>query len=572
MEPGKKPCISVLCIGNPAITTLLGWRLQQSTSAACQETILFFNVPDAPISPLTIHSKPFGVRKYRPTYRANKIIDLANEGKVFDYILVSIKPCPYTFDLPSVIEPVVSKGHTCIVYNTTGSIGIEETFLKHFPENPVYPFSFHSGIVQRDANEFHHGESTPLYLSKFGRSAHYDKLDLLTNILTNGGIMCEIVDSLILFQLDDLAFPISLFPLTVLTQTPNAAKLLQQQEIFDLHRGVLLELDSIANAFHGSIDIKRISKQREFLAHASANPMYKEYIQHKPMEYVSSLRYLVQLAADHDVKTPYMHTISILLSHIQLPASLANHRVPCDLPARPTTVPLKNKGANSLRHPQPFTMSIDRLNSMPTPRSSMATFTEAQKSHVGEVTQSPASTLKARAMSSDNMDMLSLTNRRSRRSLHSSSLVQIQQSLKKSFDGLGNSYDHRFSRKVVPNQSPGNSKARIMAEGKEALSKTPSSSGSPKASYSNDAEPWTPSVTYGASMSRPNSNSTNSQNEDAEAESDYFTIMNHPEANHPRGEANPRKSSLQSETSMMTMVPSAVRRFPLTRKSTHIKS
>ncbi|EPX72739.1 oxidoreductase [Schizosaccharomyces octosporus yFS286] len=568
MESGKKPCISILCIGNPAITTLLGWRLQQSTSATCQETILFFNIPDAPISPLTIHSKPFGVRKYRPTFSANKIIDLANEGKVFDYILVSIKPCPHSFNLPSVIEPVVTKGHTCIVYNTTGSIGIEETFFNHFPENPVYPFSFHSGIVQRDVNEFHHGENTPLYLGKYGNSRDNDKLELLSSILSSGGVMCEIVDSLILFQLDDLAFPISLFPLTVLMQNPNAAKLLQQQEVLSLHKWILLELDSIANVFDGSIDIKRVSKQREsFLGYASANPMYKEYIQHKPMEYVSSLRYLVQLAANHDIKVPYMHTLSILLSNIQPPALLANHRVPSDLPTRPTTVPLKNKGTNSLRHPQPITMSADRLNSMPTPRSSTATFTEAQKGHIGAVPPSPANTLKARAMSSDNMDMLSLTNRRSRRSLHSSSLVQIQQSLKKSFDGLGNSYDHRFSRKVLPNQSPGNHKTRIMGEGKEALSQTPSSSGSPRAGYYNDTEPSTPSATYGAGMSRPNSNSANSQHEDVEGESDYFTIMNH-----PKNETNSRKKSMQSETSMMTVIPSAVRRFPLTRKSTHVKS
>jgi len=63
--------------------------------------------------------------------------DAVDPEKPFDYIFVCVKALPDVYDLASVIEAVVTPSHTCILLNTTNTIGIERLLEERFPKNLV---------------------------------------------------------------------------------------------------------------------------------------------------------------------------------------------------------------------------------------------------------------------------------------------------------------------------------------------------------------------------------------------------------------------------------------------------
>ncbi|KAJ8610628.1 hypothetical protein MRB53_038407 [Persea americana] len=55
----------------------------------------------------------------------------------FDYVLLCIKALPDVYDIAAVIESVVTPQHTCILINTSHSLGIETYIEERFPKNVV---------------------------------------------------------------------------------------------------------------------------------------------------------------------------------------------------------------------------------------------------------------------------------------------------------------------------------------------------------------------------------------------------------------------------------------------------
>lgn len=101
---------------------------------------------------------------------ANKITvvrtpeDAAGRKAAFDYVLLCVKALPDVYDLAAVIESVVTPQHTCILVNTTHTLGVEADLEQRFPTNVVLSLVSGAEITQLGASEFEHHGATDVWV------------------------------------------------------------------------------------------------------------------------------------------------------------------------------------------------------------------------------------------------------------------------------------------------------------------------------------------------------------------------------------------------------------------------
>ena len=118
----------------------------------------------------------------------------------FDYVVLCVKALPDVYDLASVIESVVSPQHTCILVNTTHTLGIESYLEQRFPTNVVLSLVSGTEINQIGASEFEHrgdgrgqlwvgaANSNP----SIPASIQQDMAEALAMTLKSGQVDCEV--------------------------------------------------------------------------------------------------------------------------------------------------------------------------------------------------------------------------------------------------------------------------------------------------------------------------------------------------------------------------------------------
>jgi hypothetical protein len=80
-------------------------------------------------------------------------------------VLLCIKALPDVFDIAAVIESVVTPQHTCILLNTTSSLGIEAYLEERFPSNVLLSLVCGADVVQVGPSEFEHrGDASNLWV------------------------------------------------------------------------------------------------------------------------------------------------------------------------------------------------------------------------------------------------------------------------------------------------------------------------------------------------------------------------------------------------------------------------
>ena len=121
----------------------------------------------------------------------------SREG-AFDYVILCIKALPDVYDLASVIEPVVAPQHTCILVNTTHTLGVEAAIEERFPNNVVLSLVSGAELTQLGQSEFEHKGSTDIWVgpgNKNGnipRAIQEDMAQALAMTLTTGQVDCKV--------------------------------------------------------------------------------------------------------------------------------------------------------------------------------------------------------------------------------------------------------------------------------------------------------------------------------------------------------------------------------------------
>jgi len=116
----------------------------------------------------------------------------------FDYVLLCVKALPDVYDLAAVIEAVVTPQHTCILVNTTHSLGVESYLEERFPKNVVLSLVSQTEINQIGSSEFEHRGKTDLWVGpanwnpEIPVSIQADMAEALAMTLGSGQVECKV--------------------------------------------------------------------------------------------------------------------------------------------------------------------------------------------------------------------------------------------------------------------------------------------------------------------------------------------------------------------------------------------
>jgi len=85
-----------------------------------------------------------------------QVEEAVDPARPYDYVLVCVKVIPELYELADVIADVVTPSHTCILLNTTTTIGVEKSLGVRFPKNLIVSLVNFAELNQTGACEFEH--------------------------------------------------------------------------------------------------------------------------------------------------------------------------------------------------------------------------------------------------------------------------------------------------------------------------------------------------------------------------------------------------------------------------------
>ena len=128
--------------------------------------------------------------------------DAAASPGAFDYVLLCVKALPDVYDLAAVIESVVTPQHTCILVNTTHTLGIEAHLEQRFPTNVVLSLVSGAELTQLGPSEFEHNGATDVWVGPANKnpsipaSIQSDMAEALAMTLSSGQVDCKVSDNI----------------------------------------------------------------------------------------------------------------------------------------------------------------------------------------------------------------------------------------------------------------------------------------------------------------------------------------------------------------------------------------
>ena len=124
--------------------------------------------------------------------------DASHSKQPFDYVLLCVKALPDVYDIANIIESVVSPQHTCILMNTTHSLGVETYLEQRFPTNIVLSLVSGAEVMQIGASDFEHRGATEVWVgsanknSSIPASIQTDMAEALAMTLSSGQVNCKV--------------------------------------------------------------------------------------------------------------------------------------------------------------------------------------------------------------------------------------------------------------------------------------------------------------------------------------------------------------------------------------------
>ncbi|KAJ4249025.1 hypothetical protein NW757_008135 [Fusarium falciforme] len=313
-----------ICVvgGNP-VSAFLSWRLQATN--ACDVTLVwksgYEHVAQYGIS---FKSPTFGNERFKPRHVVRNPEDAASarEGP-FDYVVLCVKALPDVYDLASVIDSVVTPQHTCILVNTTHTLGVEAALEERFPTNVVLSLVSGAELTQLGQSEFEHKGPTDIWIGpasqnkNIPQSIQEDMAQALAVTLSSGQVECKVSPNIRQQQYERVMGPIAFHPISVIFETPNHAALLEKVGVRDMVSEVLDELLRLAAANGCKFDADFKQKTIDEMTKASGESiMWQDYVARRPMEIETYLGSPVKLARDNKVSIPRIETLYAILHNL----------------------------------------------------------------------------------------------------------------------------------------------------------------------------------------------------------------------------------------------------------------
>ncbi|RAO66882.1 uncharacterized protein BHQ10_002894 [Talaromyces amestolkiae] len=340
---GKRRLMCKFCVvGGNAVSAFLSWRLQ--TTNSCDVTLVwksgFESVAQYGVS---FRSKTFGNERFKPRHVVRTPEEAASRENAYDYVVLCVKALPDIYDLGSVIESVVTPQHTCILVNTTNTLGVESHLEQRFPTNVVLSLVSNVIINQTGMSDFEHEGSTEMWVGPASKNAaipvsiQNDMASALAMTLSSGNVDCKVSSNIRQEQFDRMIGPIAFHPTSVLFNTPNHSQLLEKVGVRQLVNDAIDELLKLASTQGCSFD----SGYREKVIAKMTAPtetqttMYQDFLARRPMEVETYLGSPIRLAMESNVSLPRLETIYAMLHHL----NIVNQTKPESPPPGITTQP-----------------------------------------------------------------------------------------------------------------------------------------------------------------------------------------------------------------------------------------
>ncbi|KAJ5600556.1 hypothetical protein N7450_001623 [Penicillium hetheringtonii] len=318
------PRLRILSVGGNAISAFLSWRLQATTS--CDVTLVWKSGFEA-VSQygVSFKSKAFGNERFKPRHVVRAPEEASSRESVYDYVILCVKALPDVYDLASVIESVVTPQHTCILVNTTNTLGIESHIEQRYPTNVVLSLVSNVEITQTGPAEFEHLNSSEIHVgatskkSSIPTSIQNDMAAALAMTLNTGQVDCKVSPNIRQEQFERMIGPIAFHPASVAFDCSNPTQLLEKTGVRQLVTGILDELLALA-ASHGCdfpSDFREKTIERMTTSDAPST-MFQDFQARRPMEIENFLGSPIKLATEADSSVPRIEALYAMLHHINI--------------------------------------------------------------------------------------------------------------------------------------------------------------------------------------------------------------------------------------------------------------
>ncbi|KAK3694015.1 2-dehydropantoate 2-reductase-like protein [Podospora appendiculata] len=370
--------MNVVTVGGNPVSAFLSWRLQATN--ACDVTLVwktgFEHVSQYGIS---FKSPVFGNERFKPRNVVRAPEDAAiSKDHAFDYVILCIKALPDVYDLPSVIDSVVTPQHTCILVNTTHSLGLEAAIEERFPTNVVLSLVCGADLSQLGGSEFEHKGSTEVWVgpanknSNIPASIQEDMAQALAMTLSTGQVDCKVSSNIRQQQYERVIGSIAFHPLTVIFDTPSYAALLDKVGVPKLVSDIIDELLALAEAQGCKFPAEfKQSTIDEFSRSTVDNMMWQDYTARRPMEVETYLGSPIRLSLEMQVSVPRIETLYSILHNLNLVNRNRPKMEAVAVPGQPgspsgTPSPLPRMAAQG--QPRSVSNGMPNGNGMPPPR------------------------------------------------------------------------------------------------------------------------------------------------------------------------------------------------------------
>ncbi|KAL9602031.1 MAG: hypothetical protein Q9219_002140 [cf. Caloplaca sp. 3 TL-2023] len=332
------PRLRILSVGGNAVSAFLSWRLQATN--ACDVTLVWKSGFDAVAQyGISFRSKLFGNERFKPRHVVRTPEDAAGRKAAFDYVLLCVKALPDVYDLAAVIESVVTPQHTCILVNTTHSLGVETHLEQRFPTNVVLSLVSGAEITQLGASEFEHLGATDVWVGPANKNEaipaaiQNDMAEALAMTLSTGQVDAKVSPNIRQQQYERMIGPIAFHPPSVLFEAPVHADLIEKVGVRSMILDVIDELLQISTTqgCRFEPDFKEKTIQAMTQPTETQSIMYQDFLARRPMEVETYLGSPIKLAQESGVRVPRIETLYALLHH----CNTANQQRPV-APASPS--------------------------------------------------------------------------------------------------------------------------------------------------------------------------------------------------------------------------------------------
>ncbi|UKZ60526.1 uncharacterized protein TrAtP1_001799 [Trichoderma atroviride] len=316
----------VCSVGGNPVSAFLSWRLQATN--ACDVTLVwksgFEHVSQYGIS---FKSQTFGNERFKPRHVVRNPEDAAgNRDGPFDYVILCVKALPDVYDLAAVIDSVVTPQHTCILVNTTHTLGIESAIEERFPTNVVLSLVSGAELNQLGQSEFEHKGSTDVWIGAASRNAaipqsiQEDMAQAISMTLGSGQVNSQVSPNIRQQQFERVIGPIAFHPASVIFDASNHAALLEKVGVKEMISDVIDELLRLAeaNGCKFAPNFKQLTMDDMLKPNQAESIMWQDYVARRPMEVETYLGSPIKLARDAGVPVPRIETLYAILHNLNI--------------------------------------------------------------------------------------------------------------------------------------------------------------------------------------------------------------------------------------------------------------